>query len=240
MRVFSLFRRRRNRAAVPRLHSRDETPENVSRVDLVELTPGLVEYLGQAAYVQLSLFETLSQAVLAAPSTADKESVARVASLALSKHEGLVEEIRRGGDDPSAVMEPYAQRLDEYRRVTLGADWQETMLTAYLAAGLLDDFFRRLSAGLPGDHADRVHAVLSAEDGHELLVAELRQAVDSDPRLGSRLAMWGRRLVGDTLLIARGVLVFEQTPKGEERIEPVFTELIAAHTRRMDGLGLTA
>ena len=26
----------------------------------------------------------------------------------------------------------------------------------------------------------------------------------------------------------------------EERIEPVFTELIAAHTRRMDLLGLTA
>jgi hypothetical protein len=26
----------------------------------------------------------------------------------------------------------------------------------------------------------------------------------------------------------------------ESRIEPVFTELIAAHTRRMDGLGLTA
>ena len=26
----------------------------------------------------------------------------------------------------------------------------------------------------------------------------------------------------------------------EEKIEPVFTELIAAHTRRMDTLGLTA
>ena len=27
---------------------------------------------------------------------------------------------------------------------------------------------------------------------------------------------------------------------GEERIEPVFTELVASHTRRMDALGLTA
>lgn len=238
--MFSLFRRRRDRPAVPRLHSRGEAPGNVSRVDVVELTPGLVEYLGQAAYVQLSLFETLSEAVLGAPSTADKESVGQVAALAMAKHHGLVEEIRRRGDDPAAVMEPHARRLDAYRRITAGADWHETVLTAYLTAGLLDDFFRRLSAGLPGDYAARVRAVLSTPDGHELLVAELREAVDSDPRLASRLAMWGRRLVGDTLLVARGALVFERGPQGEQRIEPVFSELIAAHTRRMDGLGLTA
>ncbi|MCY7325189.1 MAG: hypothetical protein LH605_03560, partial [Microbacteriaceae bacterium] len=60
-------------------------------------------------------------------------------------------------------------------------------------------------------------------------------------RLASRLAMWGRRLVGDTLLIARSALaVPENTAPDEVRLEPVFTELIAAHTRRMDALGLTA
>jgi hypothetical protein len=51
--------------------------------------------------------------------------------------------------------------------------------------------------------------------------------------------MWGRRLVGDTMLVAR--LAIEQHPDAsEERVDPVFTELIAAHTRRMDKLGLTA
>jgi hypothetical protein len=54
--------------------------------------------------------------------------------------------------------------------------------------------------------------------------------------------MWGRRLVGDTMLVARGALAIAQTHDRQEeaRIEPVFTELIAAHTRRMDALGLTA
>jgi LPS sulfotransferase NodH len=69
----------------------------------------------------------------------------------------------------------------------------------------------------------------------------LREAIDAHPRLSSRLAMWGRRLVGDTMLVARSALRFTEDHLSDEaRIEPVFTELIAAHTRRMDALGLTA
>ena len=76
-------------------------------------------------------------------------------------------------------------------------------------------------------------------------MAELIQAgIDDNPRLASRLAMWGRRLVGDTMLVARSALTLSPEARGhdsdEARIEPVFTELIAAHTRRMDVLGLSA
>jgi hypothetical protein len=48
--------------------------------------------------------------------------------------------------------------------------------------------------------------------------------------------------VGDTLLVARSALRgYDRLDASTEReIEPVFTELIAAHTRRMDSLGLTA
>jgi hypothetical protein len=43
------------------------------------------------------------------------------------------------------------------------------------------------------------------------------------------------------MLIARWTLgTTENHDSDEARIEPVFTELIAAHTRRMDALGLTA
>ena len=34
----------------------------------------------------------------------------------------------------------------------------------------------------------------------------LRDEIGADPQLASRLAMWGRRLVGDTLLVARSAL----------------------------------
>jgi hypothetical protein len=87
---------------------------------------------------------------------------------------------------------------------------------------------------------ERVSALLDIDKGQDVLVAELRTAIDASARLASRLAMWGRRLVGDTMLVARSSLSIGGELPGEERIEPVFTELISAHTRRMDALGLTA
>jgi hypothetical protein len=52
--------------------------------------------------------------------------------------------------------------------------------------------------------------------------------------------MWGRRLLGDTMLVARSSLAIAERADGEERVEPIFTEMIAAHQRRMDALGLTS
>jgi hypothetical protein len=241
MRVVNWFGRQKRRVVVPRLHSRGEAQVNVNKVDLAELTPELEPFLAQAAYLQLTVFETLAGAVAEAPTTSSKEAVSRAAALSLDKHHGLVAELSRKGIDAAESMKQYAPRIDEYRDRTLGTTWHETMVTAYVTAGLLDDFYRRLATGLPVDAAARVAGVLTAEDGHELIVAELKAAIDENPRLAFRLAMWGRRLVGDTLLIARSALAM---PTGghtdEARLEPVFTEIIAAHTRRMDALGLTA
>ena len=87
---------------------------------------------------------------------------------------------------------------------------------------------------------------MSKDAGADDLAAMLRASISADPVLASSLAMWGRRLVGNTLLAARSALADVDSPgtplhhAAEANIEPVFTELIAAHTRRMDGLGLTA
>ncbi len=239
MPVVSLFGRRPKRVDVPRSKPRREAAANVSRVDFTELTPEPIAYLGQAAYLQLTIFETLTHAVASSPTTGAKETLSRAAGLSLAKHQALVAELAKRGKDPGEIMAAYAERIDRYTRITAGADWYETLVTSYVTSGLLDDFYRSLAGGLPGDMAARVAAIFSGADGHDLIVAELRSAIDANPRLASRLAMWGRRLVGDTLLIARSALS-EQGHPNEARLEPVFTELIAAHTRRMDALGLTA
>jgi len=213
----------------------------MERVDLHELSPKLPAYLAQAAYLQLTFFETLGHVVASAPTTEAKIALARVADRALDKHEALVAEIVRRGDDPAQAMEPFRAGIDEFQRVTRGNDWYENLVTCYVTAGFLDDFFVLLGAGYTGEAATRSVAVFRRPSGSEDLVALIQAGIDANPRLGSRLAMWGRRLVGDTMLVARSALVFGANHDTDEaRIEPVFTELIAAHTRRMDALGLTA
>jgi len=238
--VVNWFKRGSKRTEVPRIRART-ADLGARKVDLAELTPPLLHFLGQASYLQLTLFENLSKAVANAPTTDSKENLSRVASLSLAKHHALTAQIERHGNPPGAVMEPFTAAIDTFQRSTQGSDWFETVLVCYLTAGFLDDFYVRLAAGLPGDYAERVTTALEADAGSDRLADELRRGIEANPRLASRLAMWGRRLVGDTMLVARaGLAASANHDSDEARIEPVFTELIAAHTRRMDALGLTA
>ena len=248
--MFSWFDGRAKRVEIiPRLTTRGERP-STTKVDIKDLTPELLPFLGQSAYFELGVFESLARAVAIAPDLAAKQALSTAAGRALSKHQGLVAEIRRRGAEPADVMAPFVPALDVFRAEITGADWTELLLSCYLAGGLLDDFFIRLSDGLPGEVGPRVAHLLGEDAGTAILATQLAAAIAADAPLASHLALWGRRLVGDTLLVARSALAFAGTPDqaglvpaagpAEERIEPVFTELIAAHTRRMDGLGLTA
>ncbi len=238
--VANWFSRRTRRTDAPRLRLRSDDLAT-TKVDLVEFTPDLPGFLGRAAYVQLMIFENLSWAMSTAPSTAAKTTIGRAAELSLARHRSLVDEIARDGGDAATAMEPYTAVVDRLQQATRGADWYENLVTCYLTAGFLDDFFARLARGLPADAAHRVDAIYATESGEPLLGELLTQAIEEQPRLASRLAMWGRRLVGDTMLVARSALQYTENHRSDEaRIEPVFTELIAAHTRRMDRLGLTA
>ena len=234
------FRRKRKPTTAPRLRSRSEA-ETLTKVDLGDLTPDLQTFLGRAAYVQLVIFENLSEAVASAPNAEAKDRLGRLASISLTKQRGLTAEIDRLGLEAGAVMQPFAPSIDAFKDATEGGDWFEQLVTCHITAGFLDEFFVLLAAGLPKDVAARIESVLQNDSGSTALALELREAIDADPKLSSRLAMWGRRLLGDTMLIARRSLVLTTNHDSDEaRIEPVFTELIASHTRRMDALGLTA
>lgn len=238
--LFSRFSRTPRRVDTPRLRARG-LEQATTKVELVEFTPDLMAFLGRSAYVQLMLFENLSRAISTAPSTAGKTALGRAAELSLAKHRRLVDEISRAGKDPAAVMQPFTRIVDDFERDTRGGDWFETIVACYLTAGFLDDFFARLALGLGDETAKRIAGIFTSESGESLLAGLLTAAIDDNPRLSPRLAMWGRRLVGDTMLVARSALQYTDDHRSvEARIEPVFTELIAAHTRRMDALGLTA
>src|SRR6478752_6601660 len=210
------------------------------RVDFEELAPDIDTFLGQVAYLQLGYFETLTELIQTLPELGEKEAVSRAAGAALTKHEALVALIRERGDDPTELMRPFREPLDAFRAATHGVRPQETMLSVHITACMLDDFYLALSASY-GDTGRRVAKILQADDDREAVVDLLVETIASDPEWKSMLAMWGRRLVGDTLLIARSALrPGTLRIADEEKVEPVFTELMAAHSKRMDAMGLAA
>lgn len=239
------WQRRRTPGRILRLRSRDEASD-VRRVDFEQLAPDVATYLGQAAYLQLGYVETLSSLIERSPELSHKESLSRAAGAALFKHQALVALIRDRGQDPLELMLPFREPLDGFRRATHGARPLETMLSVHLTAGLLDDFYLSLS-GSYGDTGRRAAAILRADADRSPLVGIITDAIAADDELRSLLSLWGRRLVGDTLLVARGALR-PRTSEGtggldvddEKQVEPVFTQLLGAHSRRMTSIGLDA
>ena len=211
-----------------------------TRVDFEALAPDINTFLGQAAYLQLGYFETLSELIALTPELVKKEALSRAAGAALTKHEELVAVIRERGDDPTTLMLPFREPLDAFRQATHGVRPQETMLSVHITAGMLDDFYLALASSY-ADTGRVVADILRADDDRQAIVDIIGDTIRSDPQWKWLLAMWGRRLVGDTLLIARAALrPGELNIADEEKVEPVFTELMAAHSRRMDAMGLAA
>lgn len=240
--MFEWIKRLRRKSNTPtrKLGSRNSGDEAL-RVELAEFAPGIMPFLGLAAYLQLELYEASARAVSGAPTLQAKDVLARAAGITLSKHQRLTDEIRRRGHEPHLVMEPFTPVIDRYIERIEIPDWHQHVLSIYLVGGLFDGFFASLAEGVRDGYRGEAIAILRESEGRDELRQLLAAEIASDPSLANRLALWGRRLVGDTLLVSRHVLTLSD---GREfvasEVEPVFTELIADHIRRMDDLGLTA
>jgi hypothetical protein len=92
-----------------------------------------------------------------------------------------------------------------------------------------------------------------ADTGHaDFAVDRVRAAIEADPRVSGRLALWGRRLVGEALSQAQRVAAERDSLSaliagGVDRpgmdlaaIGHVFARITEDHAMRMDALGLTS
>jgi hypothetical protein len=122
----------------------------------------------------------------------------------------------------------------------------------------LNDFYKRLSIGLDATTRASVEKILSDKTLEKYATKVLLESMQEDPQLSARLALWGRRIMGDVLLELRATFDNRKlagvaksgklTPEQERevnlqaysKLEPLISELIAAHSVRMDALGLTA
>ncbi len=231
---------------------------NVEAIDLAPYTPEPKVFLGQLAYLELSQFEILTNELKFSPTTADKAELSEAAAKSFQKYRSIAKILSTNGVDATDAMDPFTERIETFHSRTNGIDWYETVVKVYLVGGLLEDFYKRLAIGLPDEIREDVEKALKDSTFERFAKAVLIEAMSVNPELSSRLALWGRRLMGDVLLELRaafdnrklaGRSKSKKLSLDEERrvnleayskLEPLISELIGAHSLRMDAIGLAA
>lgn len=200
--------------------------------------------LGMLAYGQLAAFSRLAADAAQAPELAQRLELSRQAGVALQVIERVRARVGELGGELEPVMAPFAGVLVEFDERTSPGSWWERLLKGYVGFGVADDFSRIVAARLDPATRDLVLDAL-ADAGHaDLVLDALAGGATQDPTLASRLALWGRRLVGEALGVVQRVLaehpeiraLVEDAPDGQQRL---FAALTAEHSRRMERLGLT-
>jgi hypothetical protein len=227
--------------------------------------PAALAVLGLLANSDLAAITRLASDAEVAPTVGDRIELCRLVGAAaerLARVEARAEEL---GAELADVVAPFLGTFTDFDARTPPGTWWERLLKAHVGFGVEDDVARLLArgladegdrAGLPGgaDPATRglVLTVLDDERHSALVVARVTQATAADPVLASRLALWGRRLVGEALGVVQRLvtdhpelraLLERALPEGtaEQPLQQrLFAVLTAEHTRRMERLGLTA
>ena len=207
--------------------------------------------LGMLAYSELAAFSRLAADAAQAPSLGQRLELSRLAGVALARVERIGDRVVALGAELQPVMAPFAGLLVEFDARTPAGTWWERLLKGYVGYGVADDFCRLVAQGLDPVTRDLVLEVLTDAGHAQLVVDSLADGALGDATLASRLALWGRRLVGESLGVVQRV-VADHPPLGrlleramadaagtgdpQARLFPVLT---AEHSRRMERLGLT-
>ncbi|PKW26130.1 ferritin-like fold-containing protein [Phycicoccus duodecadis] len=216
----------------------DATPPGAAVVDL----------LGVLAHGELTAFIRMAVDADLAPTLALKASMGQVACTDFARFTQLVEHMRARGIDPDAAMAPFVTPITAFHERTRPKGWLEGLVKAYVGDGIAKDFYREMSAFVDEDTRAAMRATLE-DDGHaDFIVQIVRDTIRSDRRAAGRLALWGRRLLGEALSQAQAVAVERDAMAallvggGADLAEVgrMFTRLTDNHQARMARLGLEA
>lgn len=209
--------------------------------------PATVDLLGVLAYGELTAFERLASDARLAPTIADKAALATMAAAEFAHFTELRDHLGKLGVDPEEAMTPFVRPLDEFHDTTDPSDWLEGLIKAYVGDGLATDFYREVAAFVTDEDTRGLVLHVLADTGQaDFAVSRVREAIEDDPAVAGRLALWARRLVGEALLQAQRVAVerdaLTELLVGGSRdlagIARLLTRLTDNHTARMQALGL--
>ncbi|HEX3003139.1 MAG TPA: ferritin-like fold-containing protein [Angustibacter sp.] len=212
----------------------------------------VVDLLGALAYGELTAFSRLAADAELAPSLPDKAALGRQAVSEFHHYELLEARLRELDVDATVAMEPFVEAIDAFHDRARPSGWLEGLVKAYVGDGIAGDFYREVAAYLDPATRELVLEVMQDMGQAEFAVRAVREAIDRDPSVAGRLALWGRRLVGEALSQAQRVVAERDalanlligggfhTGADLAEIGRMFARLTEEHTRRMGRLGLSA
>ncbi|QGQ18786.1 hypothetical protein GC089_05385 [Cellulomonas sp. JZ18] len=212
-------------------------------------TADAVEVLGLVAALEHQAFARLAADSAQAPDLEQSLALSRLAARCGERRDRVLARIAELDGDPVAALGRFDRVLDDFDARTPPTSWSERLLKAYVGYGVADDFCRLVARGLDPRSRELVAEALGDASHAELAVRELDAACAQDTVLSARLALWGRRLVGEALGVVQRLVQRPEVARVLDRAEvaaeqevpaTVFNELTAEHTRRMSRLHLTA
>ena len=229
--------------------------EHVPEIDLLAdptYLDAVTDLLGVLAYAELVAFERLAYDARMAPTLEDKAALARLATAEFGHYQLLERHLDGMGVGAEKAMAPFVVPLEAFHAQTAPSDWAESLVKAYVGDGIAADFYREIAKLLDPTARALVLEVL-ADTGHaEFAVERVRQAIAADPTIAGRLALWGRRIVGEALAQAQAVCAEREAlvtllvggvagaNADISELMRTFTRITDAHMRRMAALGLSA
>jgi tRNA-(MS[2]IO[6]A)-hydroxylase (MiaE)-like len=174
------------------------------RVDVAR--EGIVDLLGVLAYGELSAFDRLADDARHAPTLAGRAAMATMAAAEIGHFRLLESHLRGLGISVDDAMRPFVARFDRFHASTAPRSWLESLVKAYVGDGLAADFYGEVAGWLDDATATLVKQVL-ADTGHSAFAErEVRGACEQDRTTRDRLALWGRRLLGEAVTNAQHVV----------------------------------
>lgn len=235
-------------------------------------TSDVVDLLALVAHLEATAFLRLAGAAAAAPEPEQRLYLSRMAGATLARQERVLGQISRltGAANPESHMFAFDHVFDDYEARTAPSSWWEEIMKSYVGHGVAEDFCRIVVDAVEPEARTVVCEVLAGGSASQESIELVAGAATGDEVLAARLALWGRRLVGEAMSVVQQLLVEHEflsrlldaaigrrehelaartTDPGaaeapeavpDDRAAWLFSQLTAAHTRRMERLGLAA
>lgn len=214
----------------------------------------VIDLLGVLAYGELMASQRLAADAALAPTIDDQIELSTMGAAEFRHFVRLRDRLVEIGADPAQAMEPFRQPLEQFHEMTAPSDWLEGLVKAYVGDGIGVDFYREIAASLDPDTRDLVLEVCEDLGQSAFVVDRVRAAVEEDPRIAGRLALWARRLVGEALSQAQHVagerdaltaLLIGEVGTADAALDltgigQMLSRLTDAHAQRMQALGLSS